>query len=523
MPNSLQHIQRSNLLPVLCLWTGFLAYSICHAPIPGVNEPHYLTKSRHYWDGAWCSGDFFLESSNAHLVFYQTIGVLTDVTSLENAALIGRVLAWLLLAVAWQQLCLTLTQDRWSGCVSAAMFLFLASIGNFSGEWLVGGVEGKVFSYGFALAGTAALLNSRWAVAGTLLGLGVAFHPLVGLWFVVALGMAGTWQVVLSWRRSSFQSAVGEGWSFIAQRSVLAGCGLFVALSLPGVVPALQSVVGADPKQAFQGNYIQVFYRLSHHLDPMEFRIGAYLGYLGLSVLAGFLHLQFRSQASWRVFSRVVAAAGIIAVVGVFIGLGPRPAPEMPYYAFRMKLLKFYPFRLFDVVLPVLVAVQSAGLISERRLLVVMLPRCFRVAVIAACLVMALILNAGRGSVNRMSPARQAAWIDVCDWLKNNAAKDALVLTPRESWAFKWFAQRAEYVSFKDCPQDSAGIVEWNNRQKYLRLWGEKNWNGQGFAAEPTRQLHEETGITHIVSSRFGPFEAPVVYRNAGYRVYRID
>ena len=33
------------LLPFLCLWTGLLGYSFCHAPIPGVNEPHYLTKS----------------------------------------------------------------------------------------------------------------------------------------------------------------------------------------------------------------------------------------------------------------------------------------------------------------------------------------------------------------------------------------------------------------------------------------------------------------------------------------------
>ena len=128
-----------SLLPTLCLWAGFLTFSFCHAPIPGINEPHYLTKSLHSWDATWCAGDFFLESSNAHLVFYRTVGVLTVWMSFEKAALIGRLLAYLLLAVAWQRICTRLTSDDWSGCISGAVFLLLASIGNFSGEWLVGG------------------------------------------------------------------------------------------------------------------------------------------------------------------------------------------------------------------------------------------------------------------------------------------------------------------------------------------------------------------------------------------------
>lgn len=37
------------------------------------------------------------------------------------------------------------------------------------------------------------------------------------------------------------------------------------------------------------------------------------------------------------------------------------------------------------------------------------------------------------------------------------SATNALILTPRKS-AFKWMAERAEYVCYKDCPQDAAGI-----------------------------------------------------------------
>ena len=46
-------------------------------PVPDVNEPHYLTKARHYWDPSFAAGDFFLESADAHKVFYWSLGWLT--------------------------------------------------------------------------------------------------------------------------------------------------------------------------------------------------------------------------------------------------------------------------------------------------------------------------------------------------------------------------------------------------------------------------------------------------------------
>src|SRR5688500_11446594 len=33
-------------------------------PVPDVNEAHYLTKARHFWDPAWVAGDFFLDSAD---------------------------------------------------------------------------------------------------------------------------------------------------------------------------------------------------------------------------------------------------------------------------------------------------------------------------------------------------------------------------------------------------------------------------------------------------------------------------
>ena len=67
-----------------------LAHSGLRAPAPAVNEPHYLAKALHWVDPGWCAGDFFLESSNPHLVFYTLVGPGTSVLPFETVAWLGR-------------------------------------------------------------------------------------------------------------------------------------------------------------------------------------------------------------------------------------------------------------------------------------------------------------------------------------------------------------------------------------------------------------------------------------------------
>ena len=121
-----------------------------------------------------------------------------------------------------------------------------------------------------------------------------------------------------------------------------------------------------------------------------------------------------------------------------------------------------------------------------------------------------------------MSDEGEAAWLDVCHWIAANTQKDALVLTPPdESWAFKWYARRAEFVSSKDCPQDATGIIEWNRRLNFLKRWAQETHDG-GYSDKDLRQLHDETGVTHLLVRRLGPFESDPVYRNQTYRVFAV-
>ena len=205
-------IPRERNWPILlAVWASFLLFGAIAAPVPGVNEPHYLSKSRHYWQPKWCERDFFLASPNAHSVFYATIGGLTQFGSFDQAAWAGRAISNFVLAWGWTQAFSLLFFTRWGPLWTAWLYLALAACGNFSGEWLVGGVEGKVLCYGFLLAALGEVLQHRPILAAMWAGLAVSFHPVVGLWgvlaFVLSQGIQHVWETKRLRRRQARDAA----------------------------------------------------------------------------------------------------------------------------------------------------------------------------------------------------------------------------------------------------------------------------------------------------------------------------
>ena len=55
-------------------------------------------------------------------------------------------------------------------------------------------------------------------------------------------------------------------------------------------------------------------------------------------------------------------------------------------------------------------------------------------------------------------------WLRACAWIKDHTDARDSFFTPRMAGTLRWYADRAEVVSWKDIPQDSAGIVEWWKR-----------------------------------------------------------
>jgi len=506
-------------LAFVLVFAIFSFYGAWRHPVPGVNEPHYLTKSRHFWDTSWCARDLFLQSSNVHWVFYATFGALTRILNFESCAVIGRVLVWGGIAAGWVALGRRLVFCRWPVVWSAALFLGLALIGNLSGEWLIGGVEAKGFAYAFLLLAVAFASSSELLPAAAAAGLATSFHPVVGSWGIAALLFAAGWTFLEGRKRSGPAThVVSDRKSSWRRSNAIAAIVLAILCALPGLIPAVSMVLAkVPPETKLAADQIQVFERLNHHLDPMRFTVRSWWMYG--SLLAAWLLLQLwrSSSKELKFVNRFVAGTILIAVAGLAVGFGPRWA----------SVLKFYPFRLVDTFLPMGVVFTLVAWwdVWRRQFSDGRVWRHTSALIGCALTIVVLVetyrLPARDRNPTQWSPQKHNDWQELCQWMNHNTPVDALCLTPRLNYTFRWQAERAEYAIWKDCPQDAESLVEWKRRLVLIEKWRRKHIK-TGFTAAALAELHADTGIDYVVGWNVDPYRVPPVLRTKSFSVYRI-
>jgi hypothetical protein len=541
---------RVGLWSALFITGLFSAVSLLSSPVPGVNEPHYLTKARAFVEPAWCSRDFFLTSANAHYCFFWLVGQLTRWLSFDQIAIGGRIVSALLLAIGWTVLGRAVHLRAIYTLLSAALFASLSLLGSFSGEWLLGGFESKVPAWGLCLIAVGLWINGRASVRGMLLsgffcGLACSLHPVVGGWVAACVCMASTLLLVTNSFTKNLKNGCEEqrtSWPGIAAFSSLT-----ILFALPGLIPALLLVLDKSLPQKDRelASFYQVFWRLKHHLDPTEIPGSqwVYLLAVGSGLLFGLICLKRSSGAvirndGLRPLLIFFSMSALIALAGVLIGWHTVRAQEMDGWEWRASLLKFYPFRCFDALLPITTAMVVGRLLQDfaqssrspvtdpSRLLGRRLARSSRMQQLAFSLI--LLLPLWQSWRNReIAPAGYTVdqfqdWRMACDWLRENTPSDSLVLTPRESSAFKWYAERAEFVCYKDCPQDAAGILTWNQRLWMLHDWTLRSSADNLYDHRDLQILREKTDCDYIVTRILGPFEIKPLWQGQQWQIYQV-
>ncbi|HJN08619.1 MAG TPA: DUF6798 domain-containing protein [Pirellulaceae bacterium] len=440
---------------------------------PGVNEAHYLAKAKHYWIPSWCPSDPFLQSVDAHLIFYWTIGWLTLFLPLWAVAWIGRFVTWFLLAWSWRRLSERIVPGNWWALLTLGLYACFLSCGHLAGEWVFGGVEAKGFAYALLFLALEALLQGRWNRVWLLLGAASSFHVLTGGWSVIAAMFV--W-LCSSRERPTLQSM----WP-----ALLGG----LVLALPGLLPAIALTWGVDKTLLAEANELYVHRRLSHHLvfhkilmQPLSLDF-EYLGLprmtLRLTHTFFLRHLALVlawATLCWRVrwaesrrFHLFVAGAGVIACVGILIDQLTLARPDL-----SVGLLRYYWFRLSDAIIPAGLAMACGQVIHGQ-----LAERERHGWLIAAVVLVSLfvgdayfrryadprpeaVIQAGTSEFDTQQ--RFADWTAACRWITDHTDEDEIVLTPRGQQTFKWYAARGEVVNWKDIPQDAMGIKQWWRR-----------------------------------------------------------
>lgn len=495
------------------------------APPPQVNESHYLPKAKHYWQPDWVAGDPFLESADAHVVFYWSIGWLTQFFSLPTTAWIGRCAAWVAFAWSWQRLCSCCLQNRFTSVLAAALFMWLTTSMNFAGEWVVGGVEGKCFAYACVFVALARVAEGKWTHAWPWFGIAGAFHVLVGGWSALIAGL-----VWLTESRSQRPSLI----------SMLPSMALAVVCALPGLIPALQLSAGATSAENAEAARIYVFERLKHHLAPFHESTFNVLGRtvrFSIPVLTLILLWQALQRNAGRASARSDALdrlcrfgawSFLICVVGVTWEVACWNYPEL-----AAPVLRYYWFRLTDVGVSLAAVLLTCYWIE--RLLASQSK--FGLLALSVTLVL-MVAYFGSSTYARLNfpipPAEKnlgavAGWHDTCAWIKQNTPEDALFLAPRMSQSLSWHAERRSLVTWKDVPQDAISLIDWFDRYRDVFFYEDPNGVVQPHASladqrtEQVRELVAKYGVDYVITREYPPLDFPLVYGNAWFAVYDVS
>ncbi len=457
---------------------------------PMVNEAHYLVKAKNFWDPDWCGRDLFASSGKAHTTYYLMFGWLTKFFSLTTTAWIARFVGWSMIAVGLQRVCHTLIRMPFAACGVLVIWAAGIEYGNLAGEWVFGGTEAKIPAYGLAMLGLAAMLRGRWSSAWIWFGAAAAFHILVGGWCVVA-GM-------FAWLMTeAFSKHERSAWRRFLSPGLFIGGGL----SLFGLIPAIALTMGVSADQAITSARTYVFFRIAHHLLPSTFPAVWFVRHFVLIVAATVTAWMLRlaatidadgtndadgtmgDRSAWQRLVLFVGGTVLIAGVGLVIGFAP--GLDSDWVA---RLLRYYWFRLTDVMVPLLLALASVRLIAawidgRGDASTVRRPGTLIGVVVFGVTLMMFVsstiertrLGVPPSASNRLlgydkdvpiavQRAVYQDWLKVCDFIRNSTPTSEVFLTPRHQQTFKWYAQRAEVVNFKDVPQDAASLVQWSRR-----------------------------------------------------------
>lgn len=460
-----------------------LFFSAFAVPPPSVNESHYIVLSRNYWDAGWCESDLFVSSEKTHFLFHSTFGLLTKYLDLSSATWLARTVAWLSVALALRSAVRSLTQSPFACLAVAVIWLAGNQACSFSQEWMIGGVEAKVFAYACILAGLAQLIDANWIKCWYWLSLATAFHTLVGGWCLVAC---------------SVSSLLLKSNEFFTKRNIwhlLIG----LAISMIGLLPAVRASLSSSQGDFSVAAKVYCTVRLPHHLWPEVFSSKAYLAHFSLVTLTfAFLLLMRPGRVMKPVFAVYVCVVAI-SIIGLSIGLVGSFLPDI-----SPRLLRLYWFRLSDSITPLFVALSVVASNAKRLMrfstliclgtLVVSFPTLSDFRLPSAMNWSAVdAMNLGRGASHVYQN-----WVSLCFWTKASTPSDEVFITPRYQQTFKWYAERAEVVNWKDIPQDVDSIVKW--RRRFISVFPSKlGEERQSMRYADLKKLKRVFGLRFIV------------------------
>lgn len=464
---------------------------LCATRAPFDNEYIYLLRLATTYNHNFLANDVsFAAPANEHWFFNHVFGLLTYLFSIEVIAWIGRIACWTLTVMGLMRLARNWRIPVWMTTVAISIWLVggQAVVG---GEWIIGGFEAKTVAYVCLIFALDGLPQGRIILSAVLLGLTFSLHPAVGMWAILAVGIAmlyARWDV---------------------KRILTIALVTFIFM-LPGLVPLLFDPKGVATAADWQ--FLELV-RLPQLFDPATWpKAAIILVYLQLA----FCLIALRSgDDKRRLLSGFVAGLGLFFIVGIVLRATG-----------QWEILRLMPMRLFPVFAALffffsLGSAYREGLLGP--------PFKWLTGLGLACLFLTPAPLATALKINYHSWADKPDDIAVClTWVRENTSADAVVMAAPWRKDLWYRSDRAQVVSggfptYFD-------LADWRNRDKAL--------TGESLDNRPTEDtdkrvdfynsLPKETidelatlyNATFIVTESTYPYE--LVFQSGKSKVYRL-
>ena len=448
------------------------------------NEAAYLLPSRGLVDPSFLNGK---TSAGAAILFHSLVAPLWLLFEDSLAvALAGRLLVWILLLFSLAQLAKELGIKWYAFTIGLVIWLYSGTL-NYSGgqslvahEWIFGGVEQKCFAYAFVFLSLTSLLRHQVLRAGIFCGISVSSHVLVGGW--AAIAMAG---------------ALLIGLREYGRKGLITFPLSAAAIALPSILLATRYVSSGSIEvppvgQGLDVNALYALFANPFHLDPAHF-FGTRnaVKFTVFSVCMCYAVIEIVPMVKAKL---LLSFLGILLVI--FVGGIVARQFEMLWF------LKYYPFRVGDLLVPLFFWLLVPGLLIQR-IPLVFKQRCFSsrlttlhtlfTLLISAVVLWSVLLAVShfRSTVVIFSGSWLQYWAraespfeEMAHWIRDHTEKSAVVITHpcgpsmRARATFRITAERASVVSFKSIPVNK-WIFEWYRRMKLLN--GNREFAKGGF------------------------------------------
>ena len=374
--------------------------------------------------------------------------------------ILGRVLSYIFICYSYIYLSRVLKLSFFTSTVTYIIFLyfFKNGIGD-AGEWMVGGLEAKVFAYSISIFSLSSFLKNNYKRGFLFAGLSLSIHLLVGVYNLFCLIPL----IISALKQKKID--------FI---NLIQAIFYFMITGIIGISEIINSFF-LNTSQVIQnkGWDIYVNIRVPHHVIP-NLSSDTWIKLIILTIIT-LLFLKSKCHTK-----RLVALYSLSSVIVIIIGF-------IVYYFLESHYMRYYFFRFSDIILPFLTLLLIATLYHRIKYIYLLL--------IGLVIIPSIIkkdstseflssksynINTIKEKTNQVSH-KGSSGIDtkINEWIiQNTNESDKFIVPPdklyfcmntgREIFVSWWILpNQQEYKSTNTIPQD---MIEWYNRLKLLNL-----------------------------------------------------